>query len=84
MHVTYTFTPHPRGSLTRVRVRGGAGRYYRPAAPVMAREVRSSIGKDLRGLERRLSEPPRSADTLQVEHAGKLPAGAGPRPAGDR
>ncbi|WP_327686613.1 hypothetical protein [Streptomyces sp. NBC_00467] len=83
MHVTYTFTPPPRGSLTRIQVRGDAGHYYRPAAPVMARKVRSSNGKDLRDLERRLSEPPRSADTLQAEHASELPPG-GRSPAGRR
>ncbi|GCB42844.1 SRPBCC family protein [Streptomyces sp. NL15-2K] len=61
MHVTYTFAPHPQGTLARIRVRGDAGRYYRLAAPVMARKVRSSIAKDLRDLERRLLEPPGSA-----------------------
>ena len=60
MHVTYTFAPHPQGTLARIRVRGDAGRYYRLAAPVMARKVRSSIAKDLRDLERRLLEPPGS------------------------
>lgn len=54
MHVTYTFTPHPRGTLARIRVRGDAGGFYRLAAPIMARKVRSSIGKDLRDLERKL------------------------------
>ena len=62
MHVTYTFTPHPQGTLARIRVRGDAGRYYRLAAPIMARKVRSSIGKDLRDLERKLLEPPRSTN----------------------
>ncbi|MET8450765.1 SRPBCC family protein [Streptomyces sp. NPDC005209] len=54
MHVTYTFDPHPEGTLARIRVRGDAGALYRLAAPVMARKVRSSITKDLRDLERRL------------------------------
>ncbi|WP_151476358.1 SRPBCC family protein [Streptomyces albicerus] len=62
MHVTYTFTPHPQGTLARIRVRGDAGRYYRLAAPIMARKVRSSIGKDLNDLESKLQEPPPSAD----------------------
>jgi hypothetical protein len=62
MHVTYTFSPHPQGTLARIRVRGDAGRYYRLAAPIMARKVRSSIGKDLHDLERKLQEPPMSAD----------------------
>ncbi|MEU6770006.1 SRPBCC family protein [Streptomyces sp. NPDC046759] len=52
MHVTYSFDPHPRGTLARIRVRGDPGPLYRPAAPLMARKVRSSIGKDLRDLER--------------------------------
>lgn len=61
MHVTYTFAPHPQGTLARIRVQGGAGRYYRLATPVMARKVRSSIGKDLRDLQRRLLGPPQAA-----------------------
>ncbi|MEV0641754.1 SRPBCC family protein [Streptomyces sp. NPDC050619] len=58
MHITYTFAPHQCGTLAGIRVRGDAGRYYRLAAPIMARKVRSSIGKDLRDLERKLLEPP--------------------------
>lgn len=54
MHVTYAFAPHPGGTLARIRVRGEAGGFYRPAAPAMARKVRSSLVKDLRDLERRL------------------------------
>jgi hypothetical protein len=56
MHVTYAFDPHPSGTLARIRVRGGPGGLARLAAPLMARQVRSSIGKDLRDLERRLTE----------------------------
>ncbi|MET9514609.1 SRPBCC family protein [Streptomyces sp. NPDC002994] len=56
MHVTYTFAPHPHGTLVGIRVRGDAGGFYRLAAPIMARKVRSSIGKDLRDLERKLLE----------------------------
>ncbi|GAA0674296.1 hypothetical protein GCM10010193_28940 [Kitasatospora atroaurantiaca] len=55
MHVTYTFAPHARGTLARIRVQGDARGYYRLAAPVMARKVRSSITKDLRDLERILT-----------------------------
>jgi hypothetical protein len=58
MHVTYTFAADPQGTLARIRVRGEAGRHCRPAAPIMARQVRSSIGKDLRDRERGLLEPP--------------------------
>ncbi|NUR02577.1 MAG: hypothetical protein HOY79_40400 [Streptomyces sp.] len=38
----------------RTRVQGGSGGCYRPAAPLLARQVRSSLHKDLRDLERRL------------------------------
>ncbi|WP_326601363.1 SRPBCC family protein [Streptomyces sp. NBC_01800] len=54
MHVTYTFGSHPDGTLARIRVRGDPSRYYRLAARLMERKVRSSLGKDLRDLERRL------------------------------
>ncbi|MBC9730005.1 SRPBCC family protein [Streptomyces sp. TRM68367] len=56
MHVTYVFEPHARGTLARIRVRGGEGGFYRLAAPLLARQVRSSLTKDLRDLERRLTE----------------------------
>jgi hypothetical protein len=36
-------------------VRGETGGYYRLAAPLMARKVRGSIGKDLADLERVLT-----------------------------
>jgi hypothetical protein len=55
MHVTYTFTPQPEGTLARIRVRGDASGYFRLAGPLMARKVRSSISKDLRDLELRLT-----------------------------
>lgn len=55
MHVTYTFEPRRNGTLARIRVRGEAGGYYRLAAPLMARKVRGSIGKDLEDLERLLT-----------------------------
>ncbi|WP_327433890.1 SRPBCC family protein [Streptomyces sp. NBC_01236] len=56
MHVTYTFVPHAHGTLARIRVRGGEGGFYRLAAPLLARQVRSSLTKDLRDLEHRLTE----------------------------
>ncbi|MGW6563911.1 SRPBCC family protein [Streptomyces sp. NPDC054975] len=60
MHVTYTFDPlQDGGTLARIRVRGGASGFYGLAAPLMARKVRSSLVKDLRDLERRLSTPQR-------------------------
>lgn len=55
MHVTYGFTPQAGGTLARIRVRGDASGYFRLAGPLMARQVRSSITKDLRDLELRLS-----------------------------
>ena len=57
MHVTYAFDPYPDGdTLARIRVRGGPGGLARLIAPLMARQVRTNIGKDLRELERRLTE----------------------------
>ncbi|MFJ8079294.1 SRPBCC family protein [Streptomyces sp. NPDC096205] len=55
MRVTYTFEAHPRGTLARIRVRGGGGGLYRMAAPLLARQVRGSLVKDLRDLEARLT-----------------------------
>ncbi|AWT47427.1 MULTISPECIES: SRPBCC family protein [Streptomyces] len=57
MRVTYTFTDHPRGTLAAIRVRGGPrGLLARLAGPLLSRQVRSSLGKDLRDLELRLGE----------------------------
>ncbi|WP_151481708.1 SRPBCC family protein [Streptomyces albicerus] len=39
-----------------VRVQAGEGGFYRLAAPLLARQVRSSISVDLRDLEHRLTE----------------------------
>jgi Polyketide cyclase / dehydrase and lipid transport len=55
MHVAYRFTPHPRGTLAAIRVRGDASGPYRLAGPLVAGKVRSSITKDLRDLERALT-----------------------------
>ncbi|PCG83118.1 hypothetical protein CIB93_26165 [Streptomyces sp. WZ.A104] len=58
MHVTYVFTPTADGgTLARIRVRGDASGLYGLAAPLMGRKVRSSLVKDLRDLEERLSTP---------------------------
>jgi polyketide cyclase/dehydrase/lipid transport protein len=54
MHVTYRFIPHPRGTLASIRVQGDASGYYRLAGPVMSLQVRFSLRKDLRDLERRV------------------------------
>ncbi|MFI6662468.1 SRPBCC family protein [Streptomyces sp. NPDC050523] len=56
MRVTYSFEPHPRGTLAGIRVRGGPGGLFRLAAPLMSRQVRSSLAKDLHDLELRLSD----------------------------
>src|SRR6266508_3009006 len=56
MHVTYRFDKHPEGTLASIRIRGDAGGYYRLAGPLMALQVRASIRKDLRDLQRRLTE----------------------------
>ncbi|MFF7645798.1 hypothetical protein [Streptomyces canus] len=56
MHVASSFEAHPRGTLAAIRIRGGPGGLLRLAAPLFARQVRSSLTKDLRDLERRLSE----------------------------
>jgi hypothetical protein len=55
MHVTYTFEPHPRGTLARIRVRGGPGGLLGLAAPLLSRQVRTSVTKDLGHLEHRLT-----------------------------
>ncbi|MEV7733162.1 SRPBCC family protein [Streptomyces sp. NPDC088921] len=61
MHVTYSFEAHPRGTLAAIRIRGGPEGLLRLATPLLARQVRSSLTRDLRDLERRLSE--RRGDT---------------------
>jgi len=55
MHVTYRFEPHARGTLASIRVRGDASRQYRLASPLMAAIVGRNLGKDLRDLERKVS-----------------------------
>ncbi|MFJ8667057.1 hypothetical protein [Streptomyces sp. NPDC093600] len=61
MRVTYSFEPHPRGTLAAIRVRGGPGGLLGLAAPLLSRRVRSSLAKDLRDLQRRLAEQRRGA-----------------------
>jgi len=56
MHITYAFEPHPTGTPARIRVRGSGGGFYRLAAPLLARQVRTNLTKDLRDLEARLLE----------------------------
>lgn len=54
MHVTYQFDEHPDGTLARIRVQGDASGLYRLTGPLMARNVRTNLTKDLRDLEQRL------------------------------
>ncbi|MFE4518842.1 SRPBCC family protein [Kitasatospora sp. NPDC056783] len=51
MRVTYTFQPTRAGTFARVRVRGGP----RLIGPLMSRQVRDALAKDLGALERRLT-----------------------------
>ncbi|MFF3320723.1 hypothetical protein [Streptomyces sp. NPDC002889] len=55
VHVTWRFTPRGGGTPARIRVRGDARGSFRIAAPPMARTVRSSLTRDLRDLEHRLT-----------------------------
>jgi hypothetical protein len=55
MHVTYRFEKHRDGTLASIRIRGDASGFYKLAGPLMALQVRSSIRKDLRDLERVLT-----------------------------
>ncbi|MFJ8622981.1 SRPBCC family protein [Kitasatospora sp. NPDC093550] len=55
MHVTYTFEPTQAGTFARIRVRGGSSGLQRLTAPLMSRQVRTSLAKDLRTLEARLT-----------------------------
>ncbi|MEU9040986.1 MULTISPECIES: SRPBCC family protein [unclassified Kitasatospora] len=55
MHVTYTFEPTQAGTFARIRVRGGTSLHHRLTAPLMSRQVRTSLTKDLRALEARLT-----------------------------
>ncbi len=59
MEVTYEFDDGSDGSTTAwVRVQGEPGALYRVAGPLMARQVRRSVGKDLRKLKRLMEEEP--------------------------
>jgi hypothetical protein len=42
--------------FVRIRIQAGEGGFSRLAAPLLARQVRSSISEDLRDLEHRLTE----------------------------
>jgi hypothetical protein len=56
--VIYAFAPHPDGTEASIRVRGGPGGPARLLGPLMARQVRANITKDLRDLEQRLRDEP--------------------------
>jgi hypothetical protein len=46
---------HRDGTRASIRIRGDAAGFYRLAGPPMAVQVRGSIGKDLRDLDRILT-----------------------------
>jgi Polyketide cyclase / dehydrase and lipid transport len=51
MEVSYSFADAPNGgTVTSVRVRGEPSAMYKIAEPLLARQVRRSVGKDLRVL----------------------------------
>lgn len=52
MHVTYSFDESEGGTQARIRVRGDAGGFYRLASPLLSRQVKRSIIKDLKNLKR--------------------------------
>lgn len=52
MHITYGFVPDGNGTRMTVRVRGESGGFYRIAGPLLARQVRRSIGGDVERLRR--------------------------------
>jgi carbon monoxide dehydrogenase subunit G len=52
MTVTYAFEDAAAGTRTSVRVQGGPRSLYRIAAPLVAMQVRRSVGKDLTMLKR--------------------------------
>ncbi|WP_316519983.1 SRPBCC family protein [Kitasatospora brasiliensis] len=51
MRVTYTFEPTQAGTFARIRVRGGPCL----VGPLMSRQVRGALTRDLRALEARLT-----------------------------
>ncbi len=57
MHIVYEFEARGRDTLASIHIRGSTAGFYRLAGPLMARRVRSSIRKDLQGLEQKLSAP---------------------------
>ena len=55
MHIVYEFKPQDSSTLASIHIRGNTGGFYRLAGPMMRRNVRSNIKKDLRHLEENLS-----------------------------
>ena len=54
MHITYEFKPQDGATLASIHIQGNTAGFYRLAGPLMRRQVRSSIRKDLEDLERNL------------------------------
>lgn len=54
METTYTWEPVAGGTLMKLRNRGAPSGFTKVAAPMMARAMKSAMGKDLARLEQRL------------------------------
>jgi len=54
MRIRYEFQEHADGTLASIRVRGDASGFYRLAAPLLSRQVKSSVTRDLKTLKKRL------------------------------
>ncbi len=51
MTVTYAFEDAPNGAVARIRVEGGGSGFYTLVRPLLSREVKRRITKDLRTLK---------------------------------
>ena len=56
METTYTWEPVAGGTLMKLRNRGAPTGFAKVAAPVMAKAMRSAMGKDLARLSQRLAD----------------------------
>jgi hypothetical protein len=54
MHITYEFQPQDGATLAAIHIQGNTSGFYRLTGPLMRRQARSSIRKDLLDLERNL------------------------------
>jgi hypothetical protein len=56
MRIRYESAEHPEGTLASIRVRGDAKGFYSLAAPLLSRQVKSSISRDVNKLKRLLEK----------------------------